>query len=456
MPTLPSNRKVRVLVVDDSILARTMISKGLSTSPQIEVVATAFNAKDAMAKVEQFKPDVITSDVEMPGMSGIDFLKQLLPIHPIPVILVSSLDLRVFDALSAGAVDFVRKPEPGKNDAFIHALIGKVITAKGAHVRPRPGIATPPAAPKAGGLVRPAPVGGMPGTPPLLGNRPILDNVIIALGASTGGTEATLEVMKRLPADIPGMLIVQHMPVGFTQMYADRLNRLCQMEVREAKNGDEIHRGEGQRPPALGGRHVSVRGGAGQVQDRGHHHDRHGPGRRRRPSPDAQGGGLHHRPGQGVLRGLRHAHGGLQHRRCPDPGLLRGYRRHPAAPPAKAVMKNRGLRPLAPYISWKAKGGNRKVPAFSVCQKSPPPGGGWHGESRDGGEFCGEKLYKNTVLLPQSPPAAVPAPSKREPTTACFSANRTGGNLRIPALFPPLEKPGHIPRLVLIEWDKGW
>ena len=250
MPTLPSNRKVRVLVVDDSILARTMISKGLSTSPQIEVVATAFNAKDAMAKVEQFKPDVITSDVEMPGMSGIDFLKQLLPIHPIPVILVSSLDLRVFDALSAGAVDFVRKPEPGKNDAFIHALIGKVITAKGAHVRPRPGIATPPAAPKAGGLVRPAPAAGVPGTPPLLGNRPILDNVIIALGASTVGTEATLEVMKRLPADIPGMLIVQHMPVGFTQMYADRLNRLCQMEVREAKSGDEIHRGLALLAPA--------------------------------------------------------------------------------------------------------------------------------------------------------------------------------------------------------------
>ena len=181
----PSNKKIRVMVVDDSILARTMISNGLNASPQIEVVATAFNAKDAMAKVEQFKPDVITSDVEMPGMSGIDFLKQLLPIHPIPVILVSSLDLRVFDALSAGAVDFVRKPEPGKNDAFIHALIGKVITAKGAHVRPRPGIATPPAAPKAGGLVRPAPAAGVPGTPPLLGNRPILDNVIIALGGGS-------------------------------------------------------------------------------------------------------------------------------------------------------------------------------------------------------------------------------------------------------------------------------
>ena len=246
----PSNKKIRVMVVDDSILARTMISNGLNASPHIEVVATSFNAKDARAKVDQVKPDVMTLDVEMPGMNGIDFLKQLLPVVPLPVILVSSLDLRVFDALSAGAVDFVRKPEPGKNDAFIHALIGKVITAKGAHVRPRPGIATPPAAPKAGGLVRPAPVGGMPGTPPLLGNRPILDNVIIALGASTGGTEATLEVMKRLPADIPGMLIVQHMPVGFTQMYADRLNRLCQMEVREAKSGDEIHRGLALLAPA--------------------------------------------------------------------------------------------------------------------------------------------------------------------------------------------------------------
>ena len=148
----PSNKKIRVMVVDDSILARTMISNGLNASPHIEVVATSFNAKDARAKVEQVKPDVMTLDVEMPGMNGIDFLKQLLPVVPLPVILVSSLDLRVFDALSAGAVDFVRKPEPGKNDAFIHALIGKVITAKGAHVRPRPGIATPPAAPKAGGL----------------------------------------------------------------------------------------------------------------------------------------------------------------------------------------------------------------------------------------------------------------------------------------------------------------
>ena len=250
----PSNKKIRVMVVDDSILARTMISNGLNTSPQIEVVATSFNAKDARAKVDQVKPDVMTLDVEMPGMNGIDFLKQLLPVVPLPVILVSSLDLRVFDALSAGAVDFVHKPEPGKNEAFIRALTSKVIAAAGAKVRPRPGAPTLSAA-KTGpalGSVRMPTTGNKPAlpAPPLLGNRPSLDNVIIGLGASTGGTEATLEVMTRLPADIPGMLIVQHMPVGFTQMYAERLNRLCHMEVREAKSGDELHRGLALLAPA--------------------------------------------------------------------------------------------------------------------------------------------------------------------------------------------------------------
>ena len=250
MPIRPSNvtppKKVRVLIVDDSLLARTMIANGLGASPFIEVAGTAINAQEAMVKVPQLKPDVITCDVEMPGMSGIDFLKQLLPRYPLPVILVSSLDLQVFDALSAGAVDFVRKPEPGKNEAFIAALTQKVVFAKGAHVRPRTAIPTPAAKP--GGVKLPT-TDSLP-APPLLGNRPSLSSVIIALGASTGGTEATLEVMRRLPADIPGMLIVQHMPTGFTKMYADRLNRLCHMEVREAKNGDEIHRGLALLAPA--------------------------------------------------------------------------------------------------------------------------------------------------------------------------------------------------------------
>ena len=233
----PANKKVRVMVVDDSILARTMITQGLAKDPRIEVVGTGFNAQDAMAKVAQLKPDVITSDVEMPGMSGIDFLKQLLPRYPLPVILVSSLNLRVFDALSAGAVDFVRKPEPGKNEAFIAGLTQKVLAAAGAKVRRSPAALTQPA-------------GAGIGTAAPLGARPGLDRVIIGLGASTGGTEATLEVLKRLPADIPGMLIVQHMPTGFTQMYAERLNRLCQMEVREAKHGDEVRRGLALLAPA--------------------------------------------------------------------------------------------------------------------------------------------------------------------------------------------------------------
>ena len=228
-----ANKKIRVMVVDDSILARTILTQGLGKSPRIEVVGTAFNPQDAMAKIPQLKPDVITSDVEMPGMSGIDFLKLLLPKYPVPVILVSSLNLRVFDALSAGAVDFVRKPEAGQgNDAFINALTMKVISAAGAKVRQAPA-----------GITKAAPVAP-------LGQRANLDQVIIGLGASTGGTEATLEVLKRLPADIPGMVIVQHMPTGFTQMYAERLNRLCHMEVREAKNGDEVRRGLALLAPA--------------------------------------------------------------------------------------------------------------------------------------------------------------------------------------------------------------
>jgi len=221
----PANKKIRVMVVDDSMLARTMIANGLAKNPRIEVVGTGFNAKDAEAKIQQLRPDVMTCDVEMPGISGIDFVKQLLPKCPLPVILVSSLNLRVFDALSAGAVDFVRKPEPGQNDAFIAALTQKVIAAAGAKIRRAPASLNTVSAAAA------------------LGNQPGLDNVIIGLGASTGGTEATLEVLKRLPADIPPMLIVQHMPTGFTKMYAERLNRLCQMEVREAKHGDRLQRG---------------------------------------------------------------------------------------------------------------------------------------------------------------------------------------------------------------------
>ena len=244
----PVNRNIRVLVVDDSVVARTMISRGLAQHPRLEVVGTGFNARDARAKVEELKPDVMTLDVEMPGVSGIDLLKELLPVHPLPVILVSSLSLRVFDALSTGAVDFVRKPEPGQNESFLSALAQKVVEAAGANVRQSTSVSGPAGQ---GERVHRSPLGeGAVPAPALLGRLPGAEQVIIGLGASTGGTEATLEVLKRLPTDTPGILIVQHMPVGFIQMYAERLNRLCQMEVREGKHGDEVRPGLALVAPA--------------------------------------------------------------------------------------------------------------------------------------------------------------------------------------------------------------
>lgn len=243
---LSIHRKIRVLVVDDSAVARTFLTKGLASFPRIEVVGYAVNALDAKNKIERLAPDVMTLDVEMPGTNGIDFLKQLLPVHPLPVILVSSLNLKVFDALAAGAVDFVRKPDGTENrQQFLNSLAQKIVVASCAKVhRPHTAASVPSPAAAASSTASSIPTLGH------MSGGLDLDHTIIGLGASTGGTEATLEVLKRLPADIPGMVIVQHMPVGFTSMYAERLNRLCQMEVREARNGDEIHRGLALIAPA--------------------------------------------------------------------------------------------------------------------------------------------------------------------------------------------------------------
>lgn len=245
-------KKIRVMVVDDSILARSLLINGLNSNPRIEVVGYAINANDAKNKFSKFNPDVMTMDVEMPGMDGISFLKQFLPDNPVPVILVSSLNLKVFDALSAGAVDFVRKPDKEGQEAFIETLCQKVITASTARVRPprTPSIAVSKATAAAASAANNVLGGSNAGSTGSILGGSSADNVIIGLGASTGGTEATLEVMKQLPADIPGMVIVQHMPPGFTAMYAERLNRLCKMEVREAKNGDEVRRGLALVAPA--------------------------------------------------------------------------------------------------------------------------------------------------------------------------------------------------------------
>ncbi|HCT63729.1 MAG TPA: chemotaxis response regulator protein-glutamate methylesterase [Lachnospiraceae bacterium] len=230
-------KKIRVLIVDDSIFFRKLLSDKLSEYSNIDVIGYAIDAFDAKEKIPKLNPDVVTLDVEMPKLNGIEFVKQLMPIHPVPVVLVSSVNINVFDALSAGAVDFVRKPELsqlGNISSFIMELQYKIVIASNATVHTSS--VKPSATPASIPVNKPAP-------PQMLKNSLALNSTIIAIGASTGGTEATLAVLKELPENIPGIVIVQHMPAGFTKMYADRLNKLCKMEVREAVDGDIVKRG---------------------------------------------------------------------------------------------------------------------------------------------------------------------------------------------------------------------
>ncbi len=219
-------KKIRVLVVDDSRFARTFIANEIAKDAAIEVVGTAGDPYEANEKILELNPDVMTLDVEMPRMNGIEFLKKLMPQHPLPVLVVSSVNGIVFDALQAGAVDFVSKPAEGSDitrGTFISELIVKIkiasIARVGQHKNPllRQESSTVPA-PNAG-------------------------KYIIALGASTGGTEATAQILSSLRDDLPGMLIVQHMPPVFTRLYAERLNNSCRMAVKEAEDGDVLRPG---------------------------------------------------------------------------------------------------------------------------------------------------------------------------------------------------------------------
>ncbi len=227
----PPQKKIRVLIVDDSLLFRQTLASRLATDPAIEIVGTAVDSFDAMQKIKALRPDAVTLDVEMPKMNGIEFLKRLIPIHPIPVIVVSSLPLNVLDALEAGAVDFVEKPKvQGGEDLqrFVRDLAGKLKIAALAHVRMRPAPGTPPVpAPRKVSLLNSA--------------RNV--SSLIAIGASTGGTDAILEGVKNLPATTPGVVVVQHMPPVFTRMYADRLDKICPMKVKEAEDMDRVQRG---------------------------------------------------------------------------------------------------------------------------------------------------------------------------------------------------------------------
>ncbi|MDL2258482.1 chemotaxis response regulator protein-glutamate methylesterase [Eubacteriales bacterium OttesenSCG-928-K08] len=227
-------KRIRVLVVDDSIVFRTAITRGLAKDPQIEIVASAFNTHDARDKIMQTNPDVITLDVEMPGMSGIEFLKILMPQRPIPVIVVSAVDGIVFEAMNAGAVDFIAKPEPGGQEAFMRELAGKIKVAAVARLR-EPGAATAAAAVQTNATQN--------------ASLSVNPDTVVAIGASTGGTEATGQILKALPADFPAILITQHMPPVFTRMYAERLNREGKLNVSEAKDGEAVRSGHAYVAP---------------------------------------------------------------------------------------------------------------------------------------------------------------------------------------------------------------
>lgn len=217
---------IRVLIVDDSATARAVLSDILSGDPMIEVVGTASDAYIARDKIVELRPDVICLDVEMPRMDGITFLKRLMHYMPIPVIMVSSLTQAgaktTLEALESGAVDFVPKPHShiydGK-DEMRDELIAKIKIASRVKVKQH--------------LLRNT---AQANTTSLAETT----NKILAIGASTGGTEALKDVLMGLPRNAPGTIVVQHMPANFTGTFAERLNSLCAMEVREARNGDSI------------------------------------------------------------------------------------------------------------------------------------------------------------------------------------------------------------------------
>ncbi len=215
---------IKVLVVEDSIVFRELLVQNLNRDPAIQVVGTAKDPFEARDAILAYKPDVMTLDVELPRMNGIEFLRKLMPQYPLPVVVISSLSDKVFDALNAGAVDFVAKPAVSSRaqleDFVKNELLVKIKIASTARISNIKKMVMAHEEQKlAAGKEK---------------------NLIVAIGASTGGTEAILAVVKEFGTDIPGIVVVQHMPPGFTEMYAKRLNDQCRIRVKEAQTGDRV------------------------------------------------------------------------------------------------------------------------------------------------------------------------------------------------------------------------
>lgn len=247
--------KIKVLIVDDSAVIRTLLTEILNSAGDIEVIGTAQDPLFAKTKLNSLQPDVITLDVEMPRMDGLTFLEELMRTNPIPVLMISSLTLKACDttlrALELGAIDYVSKPSIDITqgvEALANEIVSKVRIAAKARIRR-------PAMP---GYIPAAPLTASgPKTSALDTSRMATTDKLIAIGASTGGTQAITEVITQLPSSVPGIVIVQHMPPVFTKSYAERLNTMARINVKEAEHGDRILRGTAFIAP--GGRHMSIR-----------------------------------------------------------------------------------------------------------------------------------------------------------------------------------------------------
>ncbi|MDD5723001.1 MAG: chemotaxis response regulator protein-glutamate methylesterase [Syntrophales bacterium] len=226
-----SLEKIRVLVVDDSAIVRKVFSEELSKFSDIEIIGTAPDPFIARDKIVNLKPDVITLDIEMPKMDGLTFLKKLMKYYPLPVVIVSSLTPRggkmTLEALDLGAVDVIGKPSGSYSVGNMsEQLAHKIRAASKVEVTKRNGG-------QDSGTARPEPVKALSQT----------TNKVIAIGASTGGTEALKNVLISMPVNAPGILVVQHMPAQFTKSFADRLDELCQIKVKEAEDNDLVTQG---------------------------------------------------------------------------------------------------------------------------------------------------------------------------------------------------------------------
>jgi two-component system, chemotaxis family, protein-glutamate methylesterase/glutaminase len=245
-------KKIKVLIVDDSRMIRDVLTDILREQPDIEVVGAAADAFEARDMIKDLDPDVITLDVEMPKMNGLEFLDKLMRARPMPVVMISSATERgsevTFRALELGAVDFVTKPKLAEQtpDDYGQVIADKIRAAKSARLKPP----------------RRADPNDTATMPAVIAKRPVPVGVktserLIVVGASTGGTEAIREFLVGMPHDCPGIAVVQHMPENFTRMFAERLNGLCQITVKEAEHNDPILPGHAYIAP--GGKHLWVK-----------------------------------------------------------------------------------------------------------------------------------------------------------------------------------------------------